>query len=254
MFAVSLCVCISAALWPSACVVTEVGTTWEWNLAMSASVPTTGDVTVGDQSLVVELERALVSVVALEAIPCDDATTARWGSMSWLSHAQAHGGATPTRMAVPHVIDLLSNDTSHWAVALNHPPPGAYCWVRLTIGPADRDAVGMPDDENLTDTALRLRGRYGREGEPIDQPFTVSSTRVQSIDVRLLDSHGAEAPLSLSKTRRDVAVDVWFETPRVLDGVDITSAVESSGGLYAITNLLASVHVAGCLSAPCRAR
>lgn len=221
---------------------------------MTASVPIATDVMVGEQHLVAELDRALVSVVALEAIPCGDATvTGWWRGASLVSKAHAHGGTTPTRMAVPHVIDLLSTDTAQWTSALSHPPPGAYCWVRLTIGPADRDAVGMPSDENLTDTALRLRGRYGMQGETLTNAFTVSSTRVQSIDVPLLDGEGQSAPLVLSDAQRDVAVDVWFDAPRVLDGVDVTSPVETVGGLYAITNLLASVRVAGCATAPCAA-
>lgn len=243
------------ALWPSACVVNELGTAWEWNVAMGANTPASTEIVVDDQTLHVEVERALVSIVALEAIPCAGVdATATNAEFSPLSAARAHGGTTPTRMAIPHVVDLLSVDGSHWASALSHPPPDSYCWARLTIGPADRDAVGMPSDEDLTGLALVVRGRYSADNVGNGSAFTVSSARTQSIDVAFVNTRGELAPLVVSESQRNVAVDVWLQAPRVLEGVDPTSTVETLGGLHAITNVLASVHAMGCIDAPCAER
>lgn len=240
-------------LWPSACVTTERGSNWEWNLAMVASLPSASPAA-GNPARSVELERALVVVVSLEAIACASETTMSsiGRALAPLGVARAHGDATPTRMAMHHVIDLLDS-APRWGVSVSHPPPGSYCWVRVTIGPADRDAIGLPSDENLTDTALLVRGRHGDVDAAPTLPFEVTSTRTQSIDVPLHDASGVEAPLVVSDTERDVAVDVWLEDPALLAGLDLTAG-STQGGLFAITNLLASFHAVGCSSAPCRAR
>lgn len=239
-------------LWPSACVTTEQGSRWEWNLAVAGAVPSAAGAA-GNPARSVELERALFVVVSLEAIPCSPSETSSAARvLAPLGVARAHGVPTPTRMAMHHVIDLLETRPS-WAVSVSHPPPDIYCWVRVTIGPADRDAIGLPADESLTDTALTIRGRHGDVDAPPTQPFEVTSTRTQSIDVPLRDANGSEAPLVVSDVARNVAVDVWLEGPDVLAGLDL-SAGSTQGGLFAITNLLASFRAAGCPQAPCGTR
>lgn len=231
--------------------VTEPGTSLEWNLAMGAGMPQSLDVVVGTQHFATHLDRALVSVVSLEVLPCVTLSTQLIGWLAPLGIAHAHGGATPTRIAIPHVVDLLADAGTNWASAISRPPPGEYCSVRLTIGPADRDAIGQAPAGLLIDRALEIQGTYLRSGSTERVPFSITSTRTESIDISLVGANGAASPLVVNAEQRNVAVDVWLDPVDLLQGAEPAASVESQDGIVVIDNVLAAARAGACVAAPC---
>jgi len=100
-----------------------------------------------DMGYRVALERALIVVGQVELIRCDNFVADLWELVA-PARARAHVLDTPTSLGVPLIIDLMESAGTPLFAGTMKPPPGRYCGIRVVGMPADRDAVGL-NDENL---------------------------------------------------------------------------------------------------------
>lgn len=120
-----------------------------------------------------DVAEALLGIESIEIVPCADGGSAlrRWFG---LRTAHAHSTTTATRLGVPAVADLVTAGTR--LVGVIAPPPVSFCTVRVTYGPADADAVGMPASRSVLGRTLWADGTNLRltttETRTVDIPVT----------------------------------------------------------------------------------
>ncbi len=164
----------------------------------------------------VRLQRAVVVLERLELVPCDAAADAG-SETAWLSRwlgvpvARAHGTGSPTRLAVPHVVDLAG--PGPWPLGRLEPPADRYCALEVTLGPADEDAEGLSDAAAALGRSLWLQGRM-LDAAGGEQPFDIVSGRRVSRRLPLpggglrLDAERLTARLTLRFAPADWLADV----------------------------------------------
>jgi hypothetical protein len=143
----------------------------------------------------VDIEHLHVVVSEIELIECTDTTTALLHIIA-IPSAEAHSTTTPLRLGVPHVIDVSSTSSTSNLVGRLRPPPGSYCSVRLSFGPADSDTLGLSTSSALFNRTITVEGR--KNGVPFS--FTTGAT--YSVEATLTDEAGIERPLVLSSENR----------------------------------------------------
>jgi hypothetical protein len=130
---------------------------------------------------------AYVALASIEILPCVGAR---------------HGRGTPTRLGVPLVEDLLAR-----APAQAEPlgtlgaPPGRYCSARVTIGPADSDAIGLPGADMVGLSALLAGASCATSKSAVvtlDPPVEVGDDAREAELVLVVDSTAALAGVDAS--------------------------------------------------------
>jgi hypothetical protein len=148
------------------------------------------------------------SEITLESCPSGLAQAWDW----LVPAAHAHGISTPTRLAVPSIVNASE------AVPLGEltPPAGRYCSVRYRVAPADDDAQGLGTAPGMLGASLRSSG----ELEPAageSSSWSLQSRRSFELSRELeleLSAHQLHARLSfgLDAQRFREAISVgWFE-------------------------------------------
>ena len=148
----------------------------------------------------VSLDAAFVSLTAIELLPCASAR---------------HSPGTPTRLGVPVVEDLRAPPTARTLGTLAA-PPGRYCGVRVTVGPADADALGLIDAPDMLGLSLRLDGRIDER----ELHATCASAHTEDVAIE---------PLEVSAELRHARLLLSIDAARILDGVDVSAAPEAVG-------------------------
>ncbi|MEM7447914.1 MAG: hypothetical protein AAF355_06710 [Myxococcota bacterium] len=148
------------------------------------------------------IDHSYLVVQSVELLPCENTAQVRhpWlESRYWLSHskAYAHSEDLPTRIGAPAVIDLKSKKPILGGVFL--PPPEHFCKVRVTVGPADWDAVGLPESVELVGRSASVKGRDDT------LVFSFSSDESVTFDLTLPE------PLNLNRHSREA--EVWIQWP-----------------------------------------
>ncbi len=187
---------------------------------------------------VIRLERAAWVVRALELVRCREDAGASAVLGRWLLPvARAHGQSSPTRMAVPHVVSA----TSRTAVALGgiEPAVGSYCEVRVTLGPADADAVGLEGNEPMVGRSLWLRGLWSDEAGGV-HPFEVTGGAERLIALPV----GVE-PLRLDASHRRAAIWLQADPGAWFGAVDLSNAsrADRSRAIFAALGSSLSLQV-----------
>jgi hypothetical protein len=113
-------------------------------LALRGGLPADGAL-VSEDGATLRLGTARLTVLAATLESCPASPTAALRALLRPAVARAHSEGSPTRLGEPHVVDLR-NDAGTVLGELE-PPAGRYCSVRLTLGPADADAVGLPSPD-----------------------------------------------------------------------------------------------------------
>jgi hypothetical protein len=162
----------------------------------------------------VVLERAYVAVTAIELVRCADEaawTTRRgtwWGVGVGVAHA--HGTGSPTRLGVPVVLDLLAGGDVRHEVGVLAAPPGRYCGVAITVGPADGDALGLAAAPAMQGKSTLLAGAAG-DGR-LDGACTTTVTASVELE-----------PFEVSAERRQATLDLVIRTAGVLDAAALAA-------------------------------
>jgi hypothetical protein len=211
--AIAASVCTAVLLAP-ACVLTE----HEDGIAVSV-VLTHLPAPPGSWPAGVTLDAAFVTLTGVEIVRCaEDAR--RW---RWTSVAYAHSQATPTRLGVPAVEDLLAPAPTPRTLGVLHAPPGRYCSVRITLGPADSDALGL-------DAAPGMLGKSALLGGSLHSVCD----REQIVDVTLA------APVEVSDDARDAELVLRLDAATLFDGVD--PGDEAGAACAAAANVARSIR------------
>jgi hypothetical protein len=129
-----------------------------------------------------------------------------------LPAAHAHGASTPTRLAVPSVVNAGAD------VALGEltPPAGRYCSVRCRIAPADDDALGLGTAPEMLGASLRSSGELEPAGSA-SSSWSLQSRRSFELSRELelelsADQLHARLSFGLDAQRFREAISVgWFE-------------------------------------------
>lgn len=196
-----------------------------------------------DRGHEVTLTEARVAVSTVELVTCEadgrDAGAARglagravealaaFGRGLGAGRARAHSPSTSTRLGVPHVVDLAR--AADVEAGILEPPTVPFCSVRLVLGPADDDAVGLPDAAFVGSTA-RVAGTV--DGAPLrgasDGTVTVWPALAE--------------PLRLDAARREATVRVVLGDGRLLDGLDLRAATERQVGFGVLLGVEAAAR------------
>jgi len=113
-------------------------------LALRSGLPADGAL-VSEGGATLRLGTARLTVLAAALESCPATPTAQLRALLRPSVAHAHSEGSPTRLGEPHVVDLRAATSTE--LGEFQPPAGRYCGVRLTLGPADADAVGLPSPD-----------------------------------------------------------------------------------------------------------
>jgi hypothetical protein len=150
----------------------------------------------------VTLDAAYVAVTGVEIVRCDGEAASRW---SWAtSVAYAHSAGSPTRLGVPAIEDLLAPAaTTPRTLGVLHAPPGRYCSVRVTLGPADPDALGLDAAPAMLGKSAVLAGSlHSSCSEQVTAEVTLA------------------APVEVSEDALDATLVLRLDASAIFDGVD----------------------------------
>ena len=197
----------------------------------------------------VELQRAYLAIERFQLVECAPgagagsagaaARRALWPRGLALAHDLS---GDPTVLGVPYIDSALRADFALGDVGTMAPPPGRYCQVRVTIGPADTDALGMPDDIDMVGLSLYLEGSYRAPGATRASHFIIESSEERQALIDLVDVYqGRPTPLVLDGDHRDIRLTLAGLTNFWLDGIDFAGEglpEEEQGALDAIAGTL----------------
>lgn len=179
---------------------------------------------------------ALVLVYdAVELLPCQEGDTLASRALKTLhpAQAQAHGPTTPTRQGTPHIVDWALDPTQTYDIAAFEPPPGAYCGLRLDLGPADDDAQCLGGAPLMSKQTLKA----GRDQAQDQSGWPLASTSARA-DVTIPfdqpwvfgESGDVEATLTLRLDLAQLLIDpnAWSEQDQELAGRALLARLPAS--------------------------
>ena len=180
----------------------------------------------------VVLDPSYVTVVGFALEPCESVAATLWRAINPLPSAFAHGASSPTSLAVPVVV-AIAGARAGIDVGTLEPPPDRYCAMNLSIGPADDDAVRLPD-QDMVGRSLRVSGEHQ------DTSFAVSSAANGHARLTFV------SPLELTDADASATVTLSLDTSATFDAVDfdsVTAAADIIDGLAAGFRVSAQVLV-----------
>ena len=157
------------------------------------------------------VDRAHLAVAEIELLECEDLLGLFRGMILGVAHA--HGVTTPTSLAVPAVHDLAAAPYRQ-AIGELRPPPGRYCGIAVELGPADGDALGMPEDRAMVGRTLQVEASTRDAGGDLE-PVTASSSRRVRVEVTLQDV------LRLEDRDSAATIDVLLSLGDAAEGLDL---------------------------------
>ncbi len=170
---------------------------------------------------------------------CSDSSFVRLPD-TWLdfffSTAAAHALEEPTRLSVPHVLDLTGRDNLPIRLGEISPPVGTYCGLKIELFPADEDAMNLPVDTNMLNKTLHIEGTYSVNGsEPIN--FLIESNKKLS-EKGLVFS---DRTLTLDNTNRQATQHISIIYDRWFDGVNFEQLDSTQTENQLLTNIRNSI-------------
>lgn len=194
----------------------RVGVQAEANTLPTAYATRNGEVTLSDSHVVVQ---------TVELISCPSVTKMILRALNPLPSAMAHVESSPTLLGIP-VVMTVAGQQAHTRVGSLQPPPGDYCGVRLHIGPADDDAVGLPSDD-LIGRSIFVNGTDATGA------FSYGSAATDDVTVEF------ESRISLNADRRIATVNL-----SVIPSFDSVDVRAETAGADTIQNFGWAVTVA----------
>ncbi|MEM8607540.1 MAG: hypothetical protein AAGF92_10555 [Myxococcota bacterium] len=184
-----------------------------------------------DMGYRVWLDRALIVLGPVELIRCDNFARALWRLFT-VSRAKAHTPTTPTSLGIPLVLDLLESGGIGFVVGTIRPPPGRYCGLRVIGAPADADAVGIKNNDEMLDRSVLLTGDIEDGESLVRTPFEVS------IQDSLPNELVFTEPLVFDSPRL-VNVSIQIDHMRWFDGIDFAQVAPGDAGSAAVQRRVA---------------
>ncbi len=168
-----------------------------------------------DTGVELQLRSAKLTVLAVELRPCVSAVRMHLRDLIGPARAYAHSAGSPTRLGVPNVIDLLASTAR--TLGNIAPPAGRYCSTRLSLGPADADAEGLPDPTFVGTTFALEADARAPTARTLDGVVSGNIT----VDVAF------EPALSLAEGE-DVRVELVFGDGDAIDGLDLSGRTDDA--------------------------
>jgi hypothetical protein len=164
----------------------------------------------------VSLAQALMVMGKVELLRCDNFVLGL-GRMLSPSRARAHVLETPTSLGVPLIIDLIESAGAPQLAGTLKPPPGRYCGIRILGMPADRDALGL-NDENLEmmQHSVLVTGRVVDTTSGEESPLRAQIWEVLDCEISF------DRPLVFDGPVLE-AVSIRIDHTRWFDGIDFAS-------------------------------
>lgn len=160
-------------------------------------------------ALGVDATEALLGVTGVEIVPCADGGSALRRAFG-LRTAHAHSTTTATRLGTPAVADLVTAGTP-LLVGVIAPPSVSFCSVRVTYGPADADAVGMPASRSVLGRTLWASGANLR----------LTTTETRTIDVAVTPfvpgERGRRTELHVSRSPVDALAGIDRDPAKIAE-------------------------------------
>lgn len=184
----------------------------------------------------IRLQKAYLAMGSVELhTDCDEPGFVRNRSwvprLEWLiGSAHAHTEASPTRLGIPTVVNLLAADGQPQGWSQLAPPVATYCGATWQVLAADEDAENLPADTDMVGLSLLLEGGYG----PDNLPFSLTTSRALSPAKRRF-----AAALILGADQPQATVELNIPYDRWFDGLDMDALARSDDG--AITQLLQNI-------------
>ena len=221
----------------SACIVSEPGTSIEVTaLSTIASDPRSS--LTSDLGYAVQLDQLYIVLSKVELIPCaDPRPMALLHALFGTSVAHAHGKSSPTTWAVPNVLAPLL-DSRPVSLTVLHPPARAYCSIRISLEAADADAERMPQEIDLNGLSMLVTGTYGTDGSRPGVSFSYESYVSSTMELPIVDSTGAPAPISLSEDNLNVSLRIELAYQHLFDGLALFPGSFSTFGDIVLSQLL----------------
>lgn len=172
---------------------------------------------------------------------CSDSSFVRLPD-TWLDFflptAAAHALEEPTRLSVPHVLDLTGSDNLPFRLGEISPPAGTYCGLKIEIFPADEDAMNLPVDADMLNKTLHIEGTYSINGsEPA--LFLIESNKKLS-EKGLVFS---DRTLTLDSTNRQATQLISIFYDRWFDGVDFEQLDSTQSENLLLNNIRNSIEL-----------
>jgi len=195
-----------------------------------------------DEGYTVDIDHAYIVIEEVELVPCEaTASAAILKFLDPVHTAHAHTTSTPTKSGVPFVVDASEAMEAAGSVGEVSPPPALYCSLKVTIGPADGDAEGLPESPDMVGKSLYIEGTYDDEGAVA---YTIQSSDSLTVDIPFRNTDGDEAPLDLTEVGlHTVTIGSTYDT--WLDGVNFGTQTTGQMAAAALASVAASlVHEA----------
>lgn len=136
---------------------------------------------------------------------------------NWLiPTVNAHAQVSPTRLAVPNVINLLDTDLTSMTLGVIQPPPNHYCGMSVEMLKADADTQHFPTDLDMVNRTLYLEGHYLVSGASQAIPFNVDTAKSLRPKYLLLPE-----VLNLSSSHRTAQLGIRIIYDRWFDGLNL---------------------------------
>lgn len=197
-----------------------------------------------DLGYVVRIDRAAITVGAIEIVPCEGATASFTSAARWLDDARswslvrtahAHTESSAVRIGTPHVLDLTA-PSGALRLGTLEPPLGSYCGLNVVLAPADADAEGLPAETDMVGWTLAVEGSIEEPGGAV---------------IALAARDAGARPISLSfepamAVDADARLTILLEVQVAasLDGIDFASIDDEEQGAAILSRLRVVAHAA----------
>jgi hypothetical protein len=223
---------------------------WSWN---GATVEASGGwQTVNDRGYRVRLERGYLVDYSMELVECpkealQSGLDASWPWLPVRSAWAGHMPTTPNPAAIhtPH-IEALHAPTDFEVGSL---PLAAqrYCRIHYLIARANRSAVGLPEDVDMVERSLYVRGTYQSADAPEPRPFELATSAANAVLTQLFPpgQYGVKGAAFVVDTGRENArVVMHRQLGTLFNGVDFAAQPGARIERQLLQNLIDGTQIA----------
>jgi hypothetical protein len=238
---------------PARAVLHTVSYRLEWSHEGIQLEPTgAGWWTTTDRGYRVHIERGYLVNYSMELVECPKEALASDAETQWAWFAvqpawAGHAPTTPNPAAIytPHIEALHA--PTNFEVGSRLLAAQRYCRVHYLIARANRSAVGLPDDVDMVERSLYVRGTYQAAAAAAPRSFELATSAANAVLTELFppDHFGAQGSAFVVDTGREDARVVIHRTLKSLfDGVDFDTMPPARIERQVLQNLIDHTDIA----------
>jgi hypothetical protein len=205
-----------------------------------------------DRGYRVRVERGYLVDYSMELVECPKEARRSDGDSLWawfpVQAAWAgHMPTTPNPAAIhtPHIEALHApTDFDVGSMSL---APQRYCRVHYLIARANRSAVGLPDDVDMVERSLYMRGAYHSATATESHPFELATSAANAVLTELFPPGHfgvAGSAIVVDTGRENVRVVIHRALKSLFDGVDFDSMTPARVERQVLQNLIDHTDIA----------